>query len=214
MLYLGCFFLWGNIDIYVLSYFHEFYPDVDLGFIFMVDLFLIGANCTGYNISTFLLNYVRLHPKLILCIGGGTALTGIFLSSFTHRISVYLSLYTIMNGLGSGTCYMVPLVCAWEYFPEKKGQMTGIIIGAYGFGSFFFSLLSTKLVNPNKETASIKDGEMTYFTPEVSDRVPYMIRTLVCIWVVLVVIAISLIFRKPKNRVLEAESKKKIEEKL
>ena len=24
MLYLGCFFLWGNIAIYVLSYFHEY----------------------------------------------------------------------------------------------------------------------------------------------------------------------------------------------
>jgi hypothetical protein len=46
-------------------------------------------------------------------------------------------------------CYFVPLVCAWEYFPHKKGLMTGIIIGAYGFGSFFFSLLSTKLVNPD-----------------------------------------------------------------
>ena len=24
MMYLGCFFLWGNISIYVLSYFHKF----------------------------------------------------------------------------------------------------------------------------------------------------------------------------------------------
>jgi OFA family oxalate/formate antiporter-like MFS transporter len=143
MLYLGCFFLWGNIDIYVLSYFHEFNGQLSLSFIFLVDLFLVGANCCGYNISTFLLNKVRLHPKIILTIGGTTALTGIYLSSYTKSLPPYLTLYTVFNGLGSGTCYMVPLVCAWEYFPEKKGMVTGVIIAAYGFGSFFFSLLST-----------------------------------------------------------------------
>ncbi len=79
--------------------------------------------------------------------------------------------------------------------------MTGIIIGAYGFGSFFFSLLSTKLVNPNKENPSI-DG--TYFAPEVANRVPYMIRTLDYIWMGLCFVSVCLITRKPKDRV-EAE---------
>ena len=48
MLYLGCFFLWGNISIYVISYFHEKDPDTSYGFIFMVDSMLILANWTGY----------------------------------------------------------------------------------------------------------------------------------------------------------------------
>jgi len=106
-----------------------------------------------------------------------------------------------MNGIGCGTCYMVPLICAWEYFPEKKGLMTGIIIGAYGFGSFFFSLLSTKLVNPNKENPTIEDGDISFFAPDVANRVPFMIRTLSYIWIVLVFIAVLLITRKPKERV-------------
>jgi OFA family oxalate/formate antiporter-like MFS transporter len=89
------------------------------------------------------------HPKLLVGIGGSLALTGTLCSSFTKKLAPYLSLYAGMNGIGCGMCYFVPLVCAWEYFPHKKGLMTGIIIGAYGFGSFFFSLLSTKLVNPD-----------------------------------------------------------------
>ena len=48
MLYLGCFFLWGNISIYVLSYFHEYAPDASYDFIFLVDSMLILANWTGY----------------------------------------------------------------------------------------------------------------------------------------------------------------------
>lgn len=105
-------------------------------------------------------------------------MAGVFGSSFTKALGPYLSLYTGMNGIGCGICYMVPLICAWEYFPEKKGLMTGIIIGAYGFGSFFFSLLSTKLVNPNKENPTIEADDISYFAPDVADRVPFMIRTL------------------------------------
>lgn len=48
MLYLGCFFLWGNIDVYVLSYFYKFNPNADYGFIFLVDSILILANWIGY----------------------------------------------------------------------------------------------------------------------------------------------------------------------
>ena len=91
---------------------------------------------------------MRLNPKVIVSCAGGFALIGVFGSSFTKKLGPYLSLYTGMNGLGCGTCYMVPLVCGWEYFPAKKGLVTGIVIGAYGFGSFAFSLISTALVNP------------------------------------------------------------------
>ena len=55
MFYLGCFYLWGNIDVYVLSYFHEFNPNLSYGFIFIVDTLLITANTIGYNIGSFLL---------------------------------------------------------------------------------------------------------------------------------------------------------------
>lgn len=199
MFYLGCFFLWGNIDVYVLSYFHEFNPNLSVGFIFIVDTLLIAANSTGYNIGTYLLTQRNWHPKLVLSIGGCLALSGTYISSYTKRLGPYLALYTGMNGIGCGMCYFVPLVCSWEYFPEKKGLMTGIIIGAYGFGSFIFSLISTKLVNPDHLEPTIDDGNISYFGPEVADRVPYMIRTLCYIWIGLVVLSIMLITRKPKE---------------
>ena len=47
MMYLGCFFLWGNISIYVLSYFHKFEPDANYSFIYLVDTFLILSNWIG-----------------------------------------------------------------------------------------------------------------------------------------------------------------------
>jgi OFA family oxalate/formate antiporter-like MFS transporter len=47
-------------------------------------------------------------------------------------------LYGGMSGIGSGMNYLVPMVCCWEYFPKHKGTVTGIIVGAFGAGSFIF----------------------------------------------------------------------------
>ena len=55
-------------------------------------------------------------------------------------------------------------------------------------------------MNPNGENPEVKDPDnkdVNYFSREVADRVPYMIRTLVYIWAVLVIIAVILINRRP-----------------
>ena len=103
-----------------------------------MDTLLVLFNWFGYNIGTYLLQTRRWNPKLIISIGGSIALSGIFASSFTHNIYTYLVLYAGFNGIGCGMCYMVPLICGWEYFPKKRGLVTGIVISAYGFGAFGF----------------------------------------------------------------------------
>ena len=47
-MFIGCFFLWGNISIYVLSYFYERDKELAYDFIFLVDTFLVLANWLGY----------------------------------------------------------------------------------------------------------------------------------------------------------------------
>ena len=108
-----------------------------------------------------------------------------------------------MNGLGCGTCYFVALICVWEWFPTRKGLVTGLTLGGYGFGSFIFAQISTKLVNPNGENPSDYDekNDVTYYSKEVADRVPFMIRTLVYIWICIVAIGCLLINRKPKEAI-------------
>lgn len=155
MLFLGCYCLWANINVYVLSYFYQFNPNLSLGFIFVVDTLLCLCNVIGYNVGLYLLNAKRFHPKLIIGFAGGCALLGNYLSSYTRSLGPYLALYTGLNGFGSGICYMVPLTCAWEYFPEKKGMITGIIIATFGLSALIFSPLSTHLVNPEGKNPTI-----------------------------------------------------------
>jgi hypothetical protein len=47
-MFVGCFFLWGNISNYVISYYHETNENLSYGFIFYVDTILIAFNCVGY----------------------------------------------------------------------------------------------------------------------------------------------------------------------
>jgi hypothetical protein len=77
---------------------------------------------------------------------------------------MFCILYALIGAFGSGMNYFVPLVCAWNYFPEHKGRITGVLMSAYGISSFFLTMLSTAIVNPNDEKALIKINEdLSYF---------------------------------------------------
>jgi len=120
----------------------------------------------------------------------------------SQTIASYLVCYCVLNGLGCGMCYLVPLICGWEWFPNRKGLVTGCTLGGYGFGSFIFAQVSTHLVNPNNVNPSLKDPnhvDLTFYDSDVADRVPYMIQTLVYIWAVLAFIGVLLISRKPRT---------------
>lgn len=126
-----------------------------------------------------------MNPKIIVLIGGSIALTGIFASSYMTNFWAFIITYGVLNGIGSGIMYFIPLVCAWEWFPNKKGLITGIIVGSYGLGSFFFTLLATHIINPNNEKPTIViNKDLNYFDKDIANHVPSMFRTLVAIWTI------------------------------
>jgi len=130
------------------------------------------------------------------------AIFGVIMSTFAHQFWLFVVLYGLIMGIGCGSTYMIPLVCAYEYFPNRKGLVTGIIVGSYGLGSSIFNLLATKIVNPNNEATKFKsphDPNLSFFGPDVANRVPLMFRSLCAIWGVLVLISAALISRPEKK---------------
>lgn len=65
-------------------------------------------------------------------------------------------------------------------------MVTGIIVGAYGFGSFIYSRLAKEIVNFNNEKPNVPSGEidLMYFEPRIAEKVPFMLQTFVCVWLV------------------------------
>ena len=101
-----------------------------------------------------------------------------------------------MSGIGCGMNYLIPLVCCWEWFPDKKGLMTGIIVGSFGAGSFIFIQVATFIVNPDNEDATIPISSiLNYFDESIASRVPKMLRVLAIIWACQVIGAVILISR-------------------
>ena len=87
----------------------------------------------------------------------------------------------------------MPLRICYEYFPEHKGTVSGIIIGGFGFGSFLFGFISTALINPNNY--STIDG---YYEKDVANNVPGAIRLFAMIWASIGLISVKLL--KPKEK--------------
>lgn len=136
--------------------------------------------------------------------GGFGGLLGILASSYTTNIWAFIALFGGLSGLGSGITYPVVFVLCWEYFPERKGLLTGISSGAFGFGSFFYTILANKLTNPDDAKATIHIDDVTsYFEPEIANNVPGMLRVLVVIWTVQISVAILLVSRNKDAKKIE-----------
>jgi len=91
----------------------------------------------------------RYSPKIIVFIGATISIVSIFIASRVNTWKWFVVFYGGVFPIGVGMMYWTPLICAWEYFPERKGLMSGLIIGAFGFGAFIFGFISAAVCNPH-----------------------------------------------------------------
>lgn len=78
-------------------------------------------------------------------------------------------------------------------------MVSGIIIGAFGFGAFLFGFLTSEIVNPDnmKKTEVEEDGQFQFYDIDISGHVPKMFNTCIIIWAVLLVTGSLLVSRSP-----------------
>jgi MFS transporter, OFA family, oxalate/formate antiporter len=97
--------------------------------------------------GAFLLK-MPLNPKIIMIIGGVIMITAIVISTYMKTWWTFIAFYSFMFPVGIGLVYWPPIICAWEWFPERKGLISGLVIGAFGFGAFIFGFITTAIANP------------------------------------------------------------------
>lgn len=115
--------------------------------------------------------------------------------SFAKDFLTFTLMFSISFGICNGLTYTIPLKICWDYYPNNRGMVSGMIICGFGLGSFIFSLVSTLLVNPENVQADIiihvsESCSLTLYGEEVSKNVPRMMYSLIATWVVLCCVAV------------------------
>ena len=134
------------------------------------------------------------------------------MSSYIKHYQLFIITYPVLYGIGIGFSYMGPIISGWEYFPHRKGTVSGIILLGFGLASFIFGFVSLAIVNPDNEQPELSVAGGKIFGPEspVSMRVPRMLRIYCAIWLALLLISLPLIRRKQMDYKIENRTESQI----
>lgn len=88
----------------------------------------------------------KIGPKKVSLIGGIIYGLGLILTSTATSIIQLYIYYGVIAGIGIGFCYVCPLSTCIKWFPDKKGLITGVTVGAFGLGSLIFKTVIERLL--------------------------------------------------------------------
>lgn len=80
----------------------------------------------------------KIGPRKVATIGGVMYGGGLILASFATSLPMLYFSYGVLGGAGVGFAYVCPLSTCVKWFPDRKGFITGIAVGAFGAGSLVF----------------------------------------------------------------------------
>lgn len=63
-------------------------------------------------------------------------------------------------------------MCGWEWFPKRRGMVSGIITSASGVSNSLFGFLTTGICNPHNIKREVNEHGASYFPESVADEVP------------------------------------------
>ena len=114
----------------------------------------------------------KVHPKVMISSGALIMILSIIITLYTTKWSIFFLAFGIMYQVGSGLCFWPPIIYACEWFPERKGLISGMVVGAFGFSSSLFGYITTEVVNPKNLSTSLplggKIGDDRLFPIEVA----------------------------------------------
>jgi len=91
----------------------------------------------------------KMGPKKVATIGAILYGGGLMLASTATSLMQLYIYYGVIAGAGVGFAYVCPLSTCVKWFPERKGFITGIAVGAFGLGSLVFKSVIQYLIANN-----------------------------------------------------------------
>jgi len=91
----------------------------------------------------------RKGPRVVALVGGVIYAVGILLASLARgsdQLWLLIAGYGVISGFGLGVAYIVPIAMLQKWFPDKKGLITGLAVGGFGFGAVLTSPVAQWLI--------------------------------------------------------------------
>lgn len=111
----------------------------------------ITFSITGFALALSTLVAGKLQDKLgirkLISIAGLVLGVGLILTSKVTSLSMLYITAGIIVGAADGIAYITSLSNCIKWFPEKKGLISGISVGAYGTGSLVFKYINSSLIS-------------------------------------------------------------------
>ncbi|WP_423213358.1 L-lactate MFS transporter [Stackebrandtia sp.] len=88
-------------------------------------------------------------PRVVALTGGVVYAAGVLLAGFavdSDQLWLLVLGYGVIAGFGMGLGYIVPVAMLQKWFPDKRGLITGIAVGGFGFGAVLTSPVAQSLV--------------------------------------------------------------------
>ena len=92
----------------------------------------------------------KIGPRLVALAGGVIYSVGIIGASFATTsgdLGLLTTTYGVIGGFGLGLAYIVPIAMLQKWFPDKRGLITGLAVGGFGFGAVITSPIAQRLID-------------------------------------------------------------------
>ena len=93
-------------------------------------------------------------PRIVALVGGVVYAVGILGASLVRsgdQLWLLVLTYGVISGFGLGLAYIVPIAMLQKWFPDKRGLITGLAVGGFGFGAVLTAPIAQELVERNAE---------------------------------------------------------------
>lgn len=126
---------------------------VQVGFIFSIALFCLGASAAVFGKWLERVGPRRAMFTSALCFSGGFLLSA--MGVIFHQIWLLYLGHGVLGGIGLGLGYISPVSTLIKWFPDRPGMATGMAIMGFGGGAMVASPLSIWLMEQFKTPADM-----------------------------------------------------------
>lgn len=119
---------------------------------------IFGLLITSFTLSMIMGGRVLTEkgPRFTSCIGSVLFGAGFILASFSGGdcLSLILTI-SLITGAGIGFCYVCPISAGMQWFPDKKGLITGITVAGFGGGAIALSSVARHFLSSGMDVMEL-----------------------------------------------------------